>query len=156
MALIERRAEIAAPLDYVYAVSQDYARRYDWDPFPERIDVVAGDPQRIAIGSEVLVRNKLGLNMRVRFVQLRPPTHAAIAMVSGPWFLHKFAGSWIFQALDAQRTDARFRYSLTTHPRWLRGCIEPLAATYFDRAVRRRLQGLKAYCERMPAVVADS
>lgn len=147
MALIERRTEIAAPAHRVYAVSQDYAVRYDWDPFPERIDVLGDAAAPLAVGTEVLVRNKFGLRMQVRFVQLKPPTHAAIAMVRGPWFLEKFAGTWIFQPLGPQRTDARFRYSFGARPRWLRWAIEPLAARYFDAVVRRRLAGLKTYCE---------
>ncbi|MEH6422436.1 type II toxin-antitoxin system RatA family toxin [Pseudomonas sp. CGJS7] len=153
MALIERRIEIAASADRVYAVSQDYAVRYDWDPFPERIQVVGDAAAPLAVGTLVRVRNKFGLRMLVRFVQLKPPTHAAIAMVSGPWFLRKFAGSWIFQPLDPRRTDARFRYSLSARPRWLGWAIEPLAARYFDAVVRRRLRGLKAYCEREPEVL---
>lgn len=148
MALIERQSEIAASADYVYAVSQDYAVRYDWDPFPERIEMVGDASAPLAVGSEVRVRNKFGLRMQVRFVQLKPPGVAAIAMVRGPWFLEKFAGTWIFEALDPQRTQARFRYSLRARPRWLRWAIEPLAARYFDAVVQRRLAGLKAYCER--------
>ncbi|MBX9401269.1 SRPBCC family protein [Lysobacter sp. BMK333-48F3] len=149
MALIERRAEILAPLDRVYAVSQDYAIRYEWDPFPERIEFVDDNPSELHIGSEALVNNKFGLRMRVRFVQLRPPTLAAVAMLDGPWFLEKFAGSWIFREIDVRRTEVRFRYSLRTRPRWLGWIVEPLAARYFDRVVRHRLQGLKRYCERL-------
>lgn len=44
MALIERQVTIAAPIDVVYRTSQDYAVRYDWDPFPEDIDAIVAKP----------------------------------------------------------------------------------------------------------------
>lgn len=148
MAIIERTADIAASVQQVYRASQDYAVRYQWDPFPERIEVVAGDPERLSIGTRVRVRSKLGMHMVVEFVQVKPPTHAAIVMIDGPWFLGKFAGSWVFEASAANRTAARFRYSIAARPAFARWIIEPLAMRYFAGVVERRLAGLKAYCER--------
>ncbi len=148
MALIERSATIAAPIDCVYRASQDYAVRYEWDPFPERIHVVSGSPDDLKVGTQVHVASKLGMHMRVEFVQVSPPTRTAVKMIEGPWALSKFAGSWIFEALDARTTAARFRYALVTRPAWLRGVMEPVASLYFSRVVEKRLQGLKAYCER--------
>ena len=68
MALIERSATIAAPIAQVYRASQDYAVRYEWDPFPENIHVVSGSPDELQVGTEVLVTSKLGMRMRVAFV----------------------------------------------------------------------------------------
>lgn len=161
MALIEHSTLIAAPVTEVYRISQDYAVRYEWDPFPERIEHVAASAAsaeaagEVAVGSQVLVRSKLGMNMYVAFVQLRPPTRAAVKMVQGPWFLAKFAGSWVFQAQSPDTTLARFRYTLVAAPRLLRRLIEPLAALYFSRVVVKRLAGLKAFCER-PDCTADA
>jgi hypothetical protein len=149
MAIIERTADIAASVQQVYRASQDYAVRYQWDPFPERIEVVAGDPERLSIGTRVLVRSKLGMLMLVEFVQVKPPTHAAIVMIDRPWFLAKFAGSWVFEASATSRTAARFRYSIFVRPAFARWIIEPLAMRYFAGVVERRLAGLKAYCERL-------
>ncbi len=87
------------------------------------------------------------MGMRVAFGQLQPPTRAAVKMVQGPWFLSKFAGSWVFQAQSADITLARFRYTLVAAPRPLHRLIEPLAALYFSRVVAKRLAGLKAFCE---------
>ena len=149
MAIIESRTTINAPIEQVYRVSQDYSVRYDWDPFPENISVVAGNTDSLAVGTRVQVKSKLGMGMLVEFVQLAPPGRAAVRMVQGPWFLAKFAGSWIFQD-DVQdgRTDARFRYVIVTRPALLRVLIEPLASLYFSRVVSKRLAGLKDYCER--------
>ena len=148
MASVESHVTIKAPVDFVYRVSQDYAVRYDWDPFPENISVVAGDPNALAVGNQVLVKSKLGMDMLVEFVQVMPPTRAAVKMIKGPWFLEKFAGSWIFQEGQSKSlTEARFRYTITAKPKALRLLVEPLAALYFSRVVSKRLAGLKAYCE---------
>jgi len=149
MANIESRVTINAPVDFVYRTSQDYAVRYDWDPFPENIAVVSGDPNALAVGTRVQVNSKLGMGMLVEFVQVMPPTRAAVKMIEGPWFLEKFAGSWIFQEAQAvAQTEARFRYTIIAKPRLLRFIVEPLAALYFSRVVKRRLVGLRVYCER--------
>lgn len=148
MASVEDQLTIKAPVEFVYRISQDYAVRYDWDPFPENISVVSGDPDALAVGTRVQIRSRLGMDMLVEFVQVMPPSRAAVKMISGPWFLAKFAGSWIFQPgqSDAQ-TEARFRYTIVARPKALRLLVEPLAALYFSRVVSRRLAGLKAYCE---------
>lgn len=149
MAVVENRQTIDAPIELVYRVSQDYSVRYEWDPFPENISVVSGDSDSLSIGTRVQIRSKLGMNMQVEFVQLMPPTRAAVRMIQGPWFLAKFAGSWIFQnGSQDGKTEARFRYVIISRPALLRFLIEPLAMLYFSRVVSRRLSGLKAYCEK--------
>lgn len=149
MAIVESRRTINAPIDLVYRVSQDYSVRYEWDPFPENISVVSGESDALSIGTRVEVKSKLGMNMQVEFVQLIPPTHAAVRMVRGPWFLAKFAGSWIFQTGSQDgMTEARFRYAIVARPALLRFLIEPMAMLYFSRVVSRRISGLKSYCEK--------
>ena len=149
MALVERHTRIAAPLDLVYSVSQDYALRRDWDPFPSSITVVAGEPGGPHIGTRVHIRSRLGMDMLVEFVQVAPPTHAAIKMIRGPWLIARFAGSWIFREVTPGITTARFRYTLAARPALLRFLIEPVATLYFSRVASRRLEGLKACCERL-------
>ncbi len=145
MATIEYQVLIQALPDKVYHISQDYACRYDWDPFPEQIELLH-NARDIAVGVQVKVVARNGLKMIVEFIQIAPPKTAAVAMVKGPFFLDKFAGSWIFSESNGQ-TLARFRYNLRAKP-WARALlIERLAAWYFTRAVRARLDGLKRYCE---------
>ena len=72
MALIEHDIEISAPADLVSRVSQDYSVRYEWDPFPESISVVRGSMNPPTVGTQVLVRSKLGMEMLVEFVQVAP------------------------------------------------------------------------------------
>lgn len=147
MAIIEHSIEINAAQDVVYRISQDYNVRFDWDPFPDRLEMLDGGDYLAERGKRVYVRSKLGLSMVVEFVQVNPPSRAAIAMVSGPLFLKKFAGTWIFQPLSSECTLAKFRYALEAKPALLRPLIEALAVAYFRRTVRKRLLALKQYCE---------
>ncbi|MDO8697831.1 MAG: SRPBCC family protein [Pseudomonas sp.] len=150
MAIIEDSIEINAPQDMVYRISQDYGVRFDWDPFPDRLEMIGGGDYTPERGKRVYVRSKLGMSMVVEFVQVSPPSRAAIAMVSGPRILKKFAGTWIFEAISPERTHVRFRYAIEAAPAVLRPIIDALAAAYFRRTVRKRLLGLKRYCERSP------
>ncbi len=147
MALIEQSTLIHAPIDAVYAASQDYAVRYDWDPFPDQLRVVKGSADDLAVGTQVLVRSKLGMEMLVEFVQVAPPQRAAIKMVQGPWFIARFAGSWIFEAQGPTSTKARFRYALSTRPAAVSWALDRIAASYFNATAAKRLAGLKRYCE---------
>lgn len=151
MAIVEYTIEIAAPVELVWRVSQDYSVRYEWDPFPESIEVVRGAMSPPAIGSQVLVKSKLGMHMLVEFVQVAPPDRAAIMMVKGPAAIEKFAGSWIFERIGQTATMVRFRYSISTRPAWLAWAGDWLAVAYFGRTTKKRLLGLKQYCESLDA-----
>jgi hypothetical protein len=83
MAIIEYELTINAPPSDVYKSSQDYSVRYQWDPFPERIEFLDGATE-VGIGVRTLVLAKSGLTMEVEFVQVAPPTTAAIIMIKGP------------------------------------------------------------------------
>ncbi len=83
MAIIEYELTINASPQFVYDVSQNYSVRYLWDPFPEKIELLNGATV-IEKGTKVSVIAKNGLKMLVEFVQVSPPTTAAIKMLSGP------------------------------------------------------------------------
>lgn len=144
--LIEHSTLIAAPVEAVYAISQDYAVRYAWDPFPEHIALMDGATS-IQPGVRAQVKAKSGLRMEVQFVQVNPPATAAITMTHGPVFLEKFAGSWIFKLHENGVTVARFRYMVKFRTWALPWLAEAVARLYFSRAVQKRLHGLKIYCE---------
>ncbi|MEO4049421.1 SRPBCC family protein [Pseudomonas sp. CAU 1711] len=146
MALVEHELIINAPQTTVYAASQDYSVRYQWDPFPEKIEFLGGATE-VGIGVKTLVVAKSGLTMEVEFVQVAPPTTAAIVMTKGPAFIKSFGGSWVFKPLSQNTTKAKFRYSIKTK-KWAIPIIsEYVASLYFKRAVKARLTGLKKYCE---------
>ena len=146
MAIIEYELTINAPQASVYEASQDYSVRYQWDPFPERIELLGGATE-ISIGVRTLVIAKSGLTMEVKFVQIAPPTIAAIVMIKGPAFIKSFGGSWVFKSIDPASTKAKFRYSIKAKKWAIPVISEYIAALYFKRAVMARLAGLKKYCE---------
>jgi uncharacterized protein YndB with AHSA1/START domain len=147
MAIIEYELTINAPPAVVYQASQDYSVRYQWDPFPEKIELLEGATE-VGIGVKTRVISKSGLSMVVEFVQVAPPTTAAIVMTKGPAFMRSFAGSWVFKPTDNNATRARFRYSVKTKIWAIPPISEFIAAFYFKKAVVARLNGLKQFCER--------
>ncbi|WP_342117551.1 SRPBCC family protein [Pseudoduganella sp. OTU4001] len=146
MAVFEEVVYINRDIETVYRISQDYSVRYQWDPFPERIALLGGETEIVA-GVRALVVAKSGLKMEVEFVNVVPPTSAAIVMTKGPAILSKFGGSWIFRAEDNASTQARFRYLVKVKWWALPWISERIAAWYFRREVIKRLSGLKRYCE---------
>ena len=147
MPIIEDSIDIKEEQEEIYHVTQDYKVRFKWDPFPDRLEMVGGGEYTPALGNQVYVRSSLHLSMVVEFVQIAPPSHMAIAMVSGPWFLKKFAGTWIINDTQSGVTKVRFRYLLQTQPACLRVLLDGIATAYFRLAIRNRLIALKKYCE---------
>ncbi|WP_415753789.1 SRPBCC family protein [Pseudomonas leptonychotis] len=147
MAIIECELIINSPPAAVYKASQDYLVRYQWDPFPEKIELLDGATE-VEIGVKTLVIAKSGLRMEVQFVQVAPPTTAAIIMTKGPAFIHSFGGSWVFKTLSQNSTKAKFRYSIKTKAWAIPPISEYIASLYFKKIVMARLTGLKKYCER--------
>ena len=148
MATVECEVTIQASPDVVYQVSQDYSVRYQWDPFPEKIELLES-ADRIEKGTKAFIRAKNGLKMVVEFVQVSPPSTAAIRMVHGPIFLESFAGSWIFKVAGPGITKARFIYSIKSK-RWaVPYVLDRVVCWYFRRVILNRLLGLKNYCEKL-------
>ncbi len=146
MARIEFQVNIKAPIEMVYQVSQDYSVRYEWDSFPEKIILLNG-AKNIEKGVCVSVAAKNGLKMEVEFVQVMPPTTAAITMKKGPMVLQAFSGSWVFKSITATETNAKFIYSIKAKWWSVPLISELIASRYFSKVIKSRLNGLKAYCE---------
>ena len=146
MANLEFHTEIHATLEKVYEISQDYAQRYEWDPFPEKIEFLNGATE-VALGVKVNVIAKSGLKMIVQFIQVKPPELAAIKMIEGPKVLKVFAGNWLFKPLPNGNTKASFKYTIQAQNWFLPVVSNKIMAWYFGRHVQTRLEGLKRYCE---------
>ena len=80
-----------------------------------------------------------GLGMETKYISFNPPEACAVEMISGPWFLHSFSGSWRFERVGPGVTRVTFTYSLLGRPRLLSGLLRLV----FARATRRRLEALK-------------
>jgi hypothetical protein len=126
----------------LFRVSQDYARRLEWDPFLRSADLVGGADQA-GVGVRALCVAKSGWAMETEYVSFSPPRTTAVKMTRGPWFLDRFAGSWHFDEVEPGCTRVSFCYNLQLRPTWLAWLLAPILARAFARETRQRLQGLK-------------
>ncbi len=143
--MFDESVEIDAPAAEVFRISQDYARRIDWDPFLRSAALIGADAPGVGVRAVCVSRN--GWAMETQYVSFNPPRAAAVTMTRGPWFLKDFAGSWRFEDAGEGRTRAGFRYSLATRPRWLSGLLTPMVARAFAIDTRRRLEALRDFVE---------
>ena len=153
MPAVEDSITIAASPEALFALSQDYALRREWDPFTREMQFLDG-AKGPAPGVRVWGRAWNGLTMTVEYVTVQPPHVVAMKMVRGPWFFASFAGSWHFEPAADGTTRVTFRYVFTTRPRWLPWLADPLVRWAFGRDIRARLRGLKHGAERKRLVAA--
>jgi len=142
MPIIEHSILIAARADGLFALSQDYALRREWDPFVREMRFRAGATEAAA-GVRVWGRAWNGLAMEVRFVGFHPPISVAMTMEQGPFFFETFAGTWLFKPHPSGATRVTFRYAFTTRWRRLRPLLDPVIGRVLHRDIRARLRGLK-------------
>ena len=146
MPIVEGSVLIAAPREGLFALSQDYALRKEWDPFVRELKFRGGATEA-AVGVRVWVRAWTGLTMEVEYVSVNPPDAVAMKMLRGPFFFEKFAGTWLFRPAPGGLTQVIFRYSFATRWPWLRWVIDPPVRAVFRRDIRARLHGLKRAAE---------
>jgi ribosome-associated toxin RatA of RatAB toxin-antitoxin module len=145
--IVEDTVLIAAPPDALFALSQDYALRLEWDPFLRELKFLDGATEA-AVGVRVWVRAWTGLTMEVEYVSVNPPHTVAMKMLRGPRLFRQFAGTWMFRPHPSGRTEVVFRYAFTTRWRWLHWLLDPLIRVVFRRDIRGRLRGLKRAAEK--------
>lgn len=138
---------VRATPEALFALTQDYGRRLEWDPFLRSAELVGGATEAgPGVRAWCVAHN--GMGMETEYVSFNPPAVAAVKMTRGPWFIGGFAGSWRFQPAEDGRTRVVFRYSVRARPRWLQPLLNPVLVRVFAREVRRRLQGLRDFVER--------
>jgi ribosome-associated toxin RatA of RatAB toxin-antitoxin module len=132
--------------DALFALTQDYGRRLEWDPFLRSAELVGGAAEAgPGVRAYCVAHNRLG--METEYVSFTPPKVAAVKMTRGPWFIGGFAGSWRFMPEADGRTRVVFRYSVQARPRWLQPLLNPVLVRVFSREVRKRLEGLRRFVE---------
>lgn len=146
MPTLQSTAEIDAADDELFALSQDYALRLEWDPFLREMRYRDGATEP-AVGVRVWVRAKNWLSMEARYITMNPPEQVAITMTQGPAVFRQFSGAWLFKALSPRRTRVTFRYNFTARPRILAPVLEPVMAAALKRDITERLAGLKRNAE---------
>lgn len=157
MSVVTRSAMIPGTPEQVFDLTQDYPARAAWDPFPESYEVESASSKPES-GTIVHIRAKNGHRMTVRYVSFNRPRAAAMTMVSGPWFIGEFAGTWQFKPAGDGQTEVSFIYRVVAAPRWLAWLIQPALDWSFGRHSVRRLRGLARHAERLfrsPARVTE-
>jgi hypothetical protein len=143
----EQSIDIATSAAELFALTQDYGRRLEWDPFLRSAELVGG-AKAAGIGVRAWCVAHTGLGMETEYVSYSPPRVTAVRMTRGPWFIESFAGSWRFDDLGLGRCRVHFRYHLRAWPSWLSWLLTPFLGWVFQRDTRQRLAALKRFVER--------
>lgn len=146
MPVVEREIQIEVARATVFALTQDYYLRLEWDPFLRDLRFLDGAVAP-APGVRVWVRAHNGLQMQVEYVTVEPPERVAVRMVRGPFFFQTFAGTWLFKAVSEASTRVVFRYGFQTRWRWLRPILDRIIAAMFARDIAARVKALKRAAE---------
>jgi Polyketide cyclase / dehydrase and lipid transport len=139
---------VAQPAETLFWLSQDYARRLDWDAYLAEAYLLAGHTFA-AVGVDSFCKSKSGSVLVSRYISFSPPTHAAVEMTRGPWVLQSFSGTWRFRPMESGRTEVRFIYNFKSRPAILRWLLEPLIAIHYRADMRRRLKAFKVWAEEL-------
>src|SRR5215468_7924258 len=97
---LEHSILIAASPDELFALTQDYARRLEWDPFLKSAELLGG-ATAAAVGVRAYCVAHNGLGMETEYVSFNPPRACAVKMTKGPRLIESFAGSWRFEEVAA-------------------------------------------------------
>lgn len=138
--------QVAADPEALFELSQDYARRREWDSFLAEAYLLHGAAQA-GLGVESFCKSRGGSVMISRYVSFRPPRVAAVTMVQGPALLHSFSGTWEFGATAQGGTNVRFIYNFRLRPTWLRPLLEPVVGWIYQSQMRRRLAAFRRRAE---------
>lgn len=147
MSLIEHAESLPAGAQVLFDLTQDYARRTEWDPFPESYEFHEG-ATHAQLGVHLTVRARNGFRMRVKYVSFDRPRVAAIKMVTGPWFIRSFAGTWHFSPEADESTRVTFKYNVIAGLGIVGKRLQPFIDRSFSRHTKQRLSSLKSYVER--------
>jgi ribosome-associated toxin RatA of RatAB toxin-antitoxin module len=135
----------AAP-DALFALSQDYDRRLQWDPFLREARLLGG-AGAAAVGVRSWCVARGGLGMETEYITFQPPQLIAVRMTRGPAIVRTFAGSWRFTEVAPDLTRVSFRYHLESRTAWLRPLLDPPLVAILRRETRARLEALKRAAE---------
>jgi hypothetical protein len=149
--IVEQQIRIDASRAAVFALTQDYYLRLEWDPFLRDLRFLDGATGP-APGVRVWVRARNGLQMQVEYVTVDPPERVAVRMTRGPRFFENFAGTWLFKTATDGSTNVVFRYAFRTRWPWLRPILDPLISAVFARDIAARVAALKYAVEKTDIV----
>src|SRR5262249_10828129 len=142
----EQSVVITALPAELFALTQDYSRRLEWDPFLKSAELLSG-ASTAAVGVRAWCVAHSGLGMETEYVSFNPPRTWPVKMTRGPRLIASFAGAWRFEEIAPGQTRVHFRYHLRAKPRWLAWLLTPIVAWVFARDTRKRLEALRVAVE---------
>ncbi len=140
--MIRLSTKINAPAAELFALSQDYSRRLEWDTFLKEARVIHPDTVP-SVGVKTYCKTWNGIGMETEYVTFKAPNVVAVKMTHGPWFLHEFAATWRFEEHEGA-TIVTFIYHFKCRPLF----FTPLIKALLKIEVTRRLKDLKLMAER--------
>ena len=145
MPTFERSTVVAAPRAALFDLMQDYDRRLWWDPFLSEARLV--DATQAGVGVRAWCVDQAGRGMETQYVSFDRPQRVAVRMTKGPWVFKKFAGAWIYEALEDASTRVTFKYHVESRIP-LGRLSDAMLARFFAREMQRRLDALREAVER--------
>jgi ribosome-associated toxin RatA of RatAB toxin-antitoxin module len=142
----EQSIVIAGSPGGLFALTQDYRHRLEWDPFLKSAELL-GSLAQASVGARAYCVARSGLGMETEYISFNPPRTCAVKMTQGPRLIERFAGSWRFEEVSPGQTRVAFRYHLRARPRWLSRVLTPVLGWVFARDTRKRLFALKEAVE---------
>ena len=154
MPVVESSLTVPVSIDVAFAVSQTTGDvRMRWDPFirSQRLLDGAAVPGK---GVRTLTVHRLGFRMISEYVSYHPPTNVGMKMLDGSWFFERLGGGWRFTAVDADTTQAIWKYNFSCKPKWLAPLAERIGAVILQRDIDKRIAGFARGCAD-PVVIAS-
>jgi len=145
---------VAAAAEDVFAVSQDYDARLEWDPFLRDLRFVNGSGP--GIGRRVWVKARSGIEMTAEYVVYRSPELVGVKMIDGPAIFRTFGATWRFTPEGASRSRITFQYSFTLKRWTLPPISHRIAEWIFRRDMRKRIEALRRYAEQRLTIGGQS
>lgn len=108
MPTFERSIFVRADPAALFDLMQDYERRLAWDPFLREARLI--DATASGIGVRAWCVDQRGRGMETEYVSFDRPRRVAVRMTKGPWIFRKFAGAWIYEAVEDGITRVTFKY----------------------------------------------
>ena len=147
MKTIRESIEIDMDAETVFALTQDYDVRLEWDPYLVEAYLMGGK-NSVELGALSYCKNKNGSFMISKYISYNPPKVAAISMTQGPFLLKKFSGAWNVTALTDSKSLLVFTYNFELIGGVIGKLFLPIASYLFSRDMKARLVCFKDFAEK--------
>lgn len=150
MKTIKHQIEIECNQEKLFDLTQDYAKRLDWDPYLTEAFLLDG-AENAGVGVDSYCKNRSGSVMVSRYISFDRPNVAAVSMIKGPQLLKRFSGAWNVKKLSETRSLLIFTYNFELKGGFIGRLVLPIAVYVFSRDMKSRPLAIKSYLE--PAIV---